>query len=298
MTSLTQSKKSTVAFFLLPSLVGFSVFILAPMFMAIILAFTNYSGGPAYEFIGMKNFVMAFTKGKFLSYLWITFRYMVITVIFEISLGMAFALLLSQNFKGAGIFRSIFYIPNILCSIAIGLGFLFFFEPTSGIFNHVLSTLGLPTSKWLTGTESALNSIIIVAVWQSFGYYMVLFVGGLQNINPSLYEAATVDGANWWQRFLKITLPGLSPIMFFATIMAIINGFKVFDYIFVMTGGQDGGGPAGATNVLAFDIYRNAFTYFRLGYASAESVMLILIVLTITVIQQIGQKNWVVYDAV
>ncbi len=291
------SKTSTVLLFLLPSLIGFLIFIFIPMIMVIVLAFTNYSGGSQFKFIGFKNFIIAFTKGEFIRYLGITFKYMIITVIFEILFGLAFALLLFNNFKGSAFFRSIFYVPNILCTVAIGLGFMFFFEPSSGIFNYALKSFGLPTSKWLGGENSALYSIIIVSVWQSFGYYMVLFIGGLQNINPSLYEAAKVDGANWMQKFTKITIPGLSPITFFAVTMAVISGFKVFNYIFVMTGGQNGGGPAGSTTVLAYDIYRNAFAFFRLGYASAESVLLIIIILLITIVQLIGQKKWVVYDA-
>jgi multiple sugar transport system permease protein len=126
----------------------------------------------------------------------------------------------------------------------------------------------------------------------------VLFIGGLQNINPSLYEASNMDGANKWQQFWSVTIPGLSPVLFFAITMAVIRGFQVFDFVYVMTGGQAGGGPGGSTTVLAFDIYRNAFQYYRMGYAASESLILMVIILAITAIQQIGQKKWVVYDAV
>lgn len=295
---LTVRKGLTIASFLLPSFIGFVAFILAPMVMAVVLSFTNYSGGPVYRFVGVKNYIIAFSSAKFLSYLGITFNYMLVSVFFQITLGLAFALLLAKTFKGCALFRSVYYIPNILSSVSVGLAFMFLYEPSSGLINQVLISLGMTPLKWLAGENTALSVIITVTVWQNFGYYMVLFIGGLQNINSSLYEAASMDGANAWQRFKSVTLPGLSPILFYAITIAVIRGFQVFDYIFIMTGGQQGGGPAGSTSVLAFDIYRNAFTHFRFGYASAESVVLMIIILIITFVQQHGQKKWVNYDVV
>jgi multiple sugar transport system permease protein len=138
----------------------------------------------------------------------------------------------------------------------------------------------------------------MVTVWQSFGYYMVLFLGGLQTISRSLYEAAAIDGAGAVRRFFAVTLPGLSPIMFYSITIAVIRAFQVFDQVYIMTGGQLGGGPAGSTSVLVFDIYKNGFSQFRFGYAAAESVALLGIVLIVTAVQQRGQKRWVNYDVV
>jgi multiple sugar transport system permease protein len=138
----------------------------------------------------------------------------------------------------------------------------------------------------------------MITVWQNFGYYMVLFLGGLQTISATLYEAAAIDGAGPVRRFLSVTIPGLSPVIFFSVTIAIIRAFQVFDQIYVMTGGSWGGGPAGATTVLVFDIYKNGFTHFRFGYAAAESVVLLIIILAVTIIQQQGQKKWVTYDIV
>lgn len=284
--------------FLLPSFIGFVIFILAPMVMAIILSFTNYSGGPKFKFIGLKNYIVAFTNADFLSYLFVTFRFMITTVIFQIGLGLLFAILLTRKFKGCSAFRSIFYIPNILSSVAVGLAFMFIFEPSTGLLNQFLASIGLPTSKWLASATSALDVIITIAIWQNFGYYMVLFIGGLQNISTTLYEAAEMDGASKFKQFIHVTIPGLSPILFYGVTIAIIRGFQVFDYIYIMTGGQQGGGPGGSTNVLAFDIYLNAFTYFRFGYSSAESVVLMVIILLVTFFQNRGQKRWVSYDIV
>lgn len=298
MNTRTLKKQATVLSFLLPSFIGFLIFVFLPLIMAVVLSFTNYSGGPKYKFVGLKNYLVAFSNKAFQTSLLLTFKYMIITVLFEIGMGLGFAMLLSKSFKGCSFLRSAYYIPNILSSVAVGLAFMFIFEPSSGLMNQILIALGLPPSKWLAGEKSAMLVIIVVTVWQNFGYYMVLLIGGLQNVNTSLYEAANMDGANYWQKFKAVTIPGISPVLFYAIIIAIIRGFQVFDYIFVMTGGQQGGGPAGSTTVLAFDIYKNAFIHFRFGYASAESVVLLLIVLAITAIQNYGQKKWVVYDIV
>lgn len=291
-------KKVTVLSFLLPSFLGFLVFILTPMIAAIYLSFTNYSGGPRFSFVGLQNYIMAFTSPDFWSYMWVTCKYMIVTVIFQIVLGLAFAVMLQNKFRGCTFFRGVIYLPNILASVAVGLAFMFMFEPSGGFVNSVLKSLGLPTSQWLAGQKTALPVIIVTSIWQNFGYYMILFVGALQNVNTSLYEAADVDGAGWWKKFMAVTIPGISPMLFYGITIAIIRGFQVFDYIFVMTGGQYGGGPAGATNAIAFDIYTNAFSHYRFGYASAESVILIVIILALTLVQQVGQKKWVVYDVV
>ena len=268
------------------------------MIMAVILSFTNYSGGPKYHFVGFRNYITAFTSEGFMQSLGLTFKYMIITVALQIGLGLIFAILLARNFVGVSFFRSVYYIPNILSSVAVGLAFMFIFEPSNGIMNGLLSAIGLEPSRWLAGSKDALDVIITVSVWQNFGYYMVLFIGGLQNIPITLYEASDMDGANPWQQFIHVTIPGLSPILFYGMTIAIIRGFQAFDYIFIMTGGQQGGGPANSTNLIAFDIYINSFTYFRFGYASAESVVLMLVILFVTFMQQKGQKRWVNYDVV
>ena len=295
----------TILSFLLPSFIGFVVFVLAPMIWSVFLSFTNYRGGPNYKFIGLENYVNAFSDPNFWSYLWITAKYMVITVVFQIVLGLAFAILLQHQFKGCGFFRGVYYLPNILASVAVGIAFMTMFRPVSeaagapngGIINATLISLGLEPSQFLAGQETALGVIIIVSIWQNFGYYMVLFIGSLQNVNTSLYEAADMDGAGWWKKFTTVTIPGISPILFYGITIAIIRGVQMFDCVYVMTGGQFGGGPAGSTNVLAFDIYK-MFTQSRYGYASAEAVILMVIILALTVIQQEGQKKWVVYDVV
>ena len=291
-------KIKLIAPFLLPGFIAFCIFTVIPIVLAIGLAFTNYSGGIAWKFVGLRNFITAFRSEAFFKGLAVTARYMIYTVVFQIIIGLACALMLYRPFRGFTVFRSILYIPNILSSVAVGLAFMLIFEPTSGIANSLLVSVGMMPSKFLAGESTALSVIIGVTVWQNFGWYMILFIGGLQGINPFLYEAARIDGAGSIKQFFSITLPGLSPVLFYAVTIAVIRGFQVFDYIFIMTGGQFGGGPAGSTSVLAFDIYKNAFVNYRFGYASAEAVILMIIIVAITVIQQHGQKKWVSYDII
>lgn len=298
MRSIKRTSWPIVAAFVLPSLLGFIIFIALPIFFAIGISLTDYSGGSKFQFTGLKNYVVAFHSALFLKSLWVTVVFTFWVVLFQILLGLAFALWLNDRIFGRNFFRSVIFMPNVLSSVAISLAFMLILDPQRGPLNQLLRHLGLPTSPWLGGEGSALPTIIMVTVWQSFGYYMVLFLGGLQTISRTLYEAAAIDGASSVRRFFAVTLPGLSPIMFYSITIAIIRAFQVFDQVFVMTGGQSGGGPAGATSVLVFDIYKNGFSQFRFGYAGAESIILLGMVMIITVIQQRGQKKWVNYDVV
>jgi ABC-type sugar transport system permease subunit len=269
-----------------------------PIIAAFGISLTNFSGGPNFRFIGLTNYVNAFTSSTFLKYLSITVNFTFWTVLAQLGLGLVFALILNEKLLGRNFFRGVMFLPNVLSSVAVGLVFSLILDSSRGPVNQFLLSIGLPAPLWLAGEKSALPTIIMVTVWQNFGYYMVLFLGGLQTISATLYEAAAIDGAGPVRRFLSVTIPGLSPIIFFSVTIAIIRAFQVFDQVFVMTGGQLGGGPAGATNVLVFDIYKTGFSQFRFGYAAAESVVLLIIILAVTLIQQHGQKKWVNYDVV
>ncbi|MFA6506898.1 MAG: sugar ABC transporter permease [Treponemataceae bacterium] len=287
-----------VAAFVLPSLLGFILFVAAPIVMAFGISLTNFSGGPRFRFVGFYNFALAFTNDKFLNSLSVTIVFTFWTVLLQLVLGLIFALFLNDKMLGRNFYRGVIFLPNVLSSIAIGLAFMLILDPKRGPLNQLIRSFGLQAPLWLGSEKSSLATIVMVTVWQSFGYYMVLFLGGLQTISRSLYEAAAIDGAGPVRRFLSVTLPGLSPIMFYSITIAIIRAFQVFDQVFIMTGGQLGGGPAGSTSVLVFDIYKNGFSQFRFGYAAAESVTLLLIVLIVTLVQQRGQKRWVNYDVV
>lgn len=285
-----------VAAFLLPSFIGFFIFILIPMMATVILAFTDYSVGFSLGWVGVENFVNIVTSDSFLNTLSNTGKFTLFAVMAQIFLGFVFALLLNKKRFGRNVFRAIIFLPSVLSMVAISVVFMLILNPDKGPVNNFLISLGLDGLPWLTSSKTALFTIIGITVWQSFGYYMVLFLSGLQAISPDLYEAASIDGAGPWRQLLNVTIPMLSPTTFFCVVMAVINSFKVFEPIFVMTGGQFGGGPGGSTTVMVFDIYQNAFSYYKMGYASAEAVILLCMVLIITLIQYRGQQRWVTYE--
>ncbi len=291
------TKWYVVLAFLFPSLLGFMVFVFMPILASCGLAFTNYSGGFTYSYIGLDNFIRTFTSPSFYNALWVTVKFILFTVTIQIILGFLFAVFVNQKILGRQIYRSIFFLPVVLSSVTASLIFMLMFHPEKGPVNNFLMSLGLPAVPWLTSPKTALLTIALVTIWQSFGYYMVLFLSGLQTINPELYESADIDGATVIQKLFYITIPMLSPTTFLCIIIAIINAFKSFDQIYIMTGGQNGGGPAGSTSVLVFNIYQDAFTNFKMGYASAEAVILLLIILVVTVIQYRGQTKWVNYES-
>jgi ABC-type sugar transport system permease subunit len=298
MRNLQRTSWPVVAVFILPSLLGFLFFMAFPILASLGLSFTNFSGGPNFRFLGVTNYINAFKSSAFRQSLNVTMVFTLWTVALQLLLGLAFALLLNEKMAGRNFFRGTMFLPNVLSSVAVGLVFSLILDSKRGPVNLFLQSIGIPAPLWLAGEKTALPTIITVTVWQNFGYYMVLFLGGLQTISSTLYEAAAIDGAGPVRRFTAVTIPGLSPIIFFSVTIAIIRAFQVFDQVFVMTGGQSGGGPAGATSVLVFDIYKSGFSQFRFGYAAAESVVLLVIVLVVTIIQQQGQKKWVTYDIV
>ena len=297
--SKLQNDFKVAMLFLLPSFAGFVIFILFPILSSFLLSFTNYTGSFARtKFIGLHNYKLIFTDGKFWKSLSVTLIFAGFSVAIQLFLGFVFALVLNGKILGKTIFRAILFLPVVLSNVAVCMAFLFIFHPSAGPMNNFLVSIHLKALPWLADQKTALMTIIIVFVWQSFGYYMIIFLSGLQTINPNLYEAADMDGASSFRRLISITIPGISPVIFFSMIIALINAFKVFDHVYVMTGGQYGGGPADSTRVLAFDIYKNGFLFWQISKGAAESVILFVIVLIITIIQLRMQKKWVSYDIV
>lgn len=285
-----------VGSFLLPSFLGFSIFVLVPTVATVGLSFTNYNGGLTAQFVGIRHYLTALGDPRFLRTLLITVRFVVGTVVLQLGIGFLLALMLNEPRPGKTFFRGLFFMPSILSTIAVAMSFMLLFNARRGPINQFLVAAGLAPFPFLTSPDTALGTIIFVSVWQQFGYFMVIFLAGLQTISPSLYENANLDGATFFQKTTRITIPMLTPTIFFSVVIAVIRGFQVFDQIFIMTGGQDGGGPAGSTSVLVFAIYQNAFSHFRMGYAAAQSTILLAIVLAITLLQYLKQKDWVNYD--
>ena len=247
---------------------------------------------------GFENYRKAFRSTKFWKAVKVTLIFVVSTIGFQIGIALLLAVILNSRVVGRSFFRSVIFLPVVLSTVAISLTFMIIFHPQNGPANGFLQSIGLAPLPWLTGLHTALPTIIFIVLWQTVGYYMMLLLSGLQTINPALYEAAEIDGASGVQKFLHVTIPMLTPVLFLCVILAIIRAFQIFDQIFVLTGGQAGGGPAGATTTLVFDIYLNAFTHWQMGYAASEATILLCVILLITLVQYYQQRKWVSYDVV
>jgi multiple sugar transport system permease protein len=195
--------------------------------------------------------------------------------------------------RGQTWFRTIFYLPSVVSGIAVALLWSWLLNADFGLFNFLLSLVGITGPKWLFSTTWAMPSIIIMSLW-GVGGNMVVFLAGLQGIPEHLYEAAELDGAGEWGKFWNVTIPMISPVIFFNMIVTIIGAFQIFDQVYIMTNGK--GGPANATLVYVLYLYRNGFEYFKMGYASALAVVLFLIILAITVVQFAVARRWVYYE--
>ena len=278
--------------FLLPNIIGFLVFILIPVIASFLMSFTSWNGFGVVEFIGLDNYKQLLKDDNFKISFFNSILFMVISVPITLFLSMLIAVALNQGIRFVKVFRTAVFLPYVTATIAVAAVWQLIFNPTMGPINGVLMNFGIDQPPgWLSSPTWALISVSIVYIWHSVGYYMVLFLAGLQGIPDYLYEAAELDGAGPVRKFFNITVPMLSPVLFFTTIIGVINSFKVFDLIYVLTGG----GPGRSTHVLVYDIYNTAFKQFEYGYASAMAYVLFLLILVISIIQFRGQKKWVNY---
>lgn len=278
--------------FILPNFIFFFTFIVLPVLMGLVISFTDYNGFKQFNFVGIKNYIEMFRDEYFLVSLWHNLLYTLVTVPGTIILALLLAVLVNKGIKGSSIFKTMFFLPNISSMVAVGIVWAIIFNPTQGPLNSFLRSIGIANPPmWLSSTNTALWSVMLVAIWKQAGYYMIIILAGLQSIPNQLYEAASIDGANGVRKFFKITLPMLSPTMFMVIILSIINSFQVFDLINIMTDG----GPGRSTNVLVYRIYQEGFQKLQFGYASAMAYFLFLIIMVITLIQFRGQKKWVNY---
>ncbi|NHN33736.1 carbohydrate ABC transporter permease [Paenibacillus agricola] len=270
-------------YFLLPAIIGFAIFTAVPLVASLVISFYEWNTLSSPKFVGLGNFVKIFTEDQIF---WIamenTFWYAVGVVPFSIALGLAAALLLNQKIIGIAFWRTVYFLPVMTSTVAISLVWKWLYNPDVGLINVLLREIGIQNPPtWLTSTTWALPSIIIVTIWKTIGYNMVIFLAGLQNVPKELYEAAEIDGSSKWNMFWKITLPLLRPTTFFITVISIIHSFQVFGYALIMTEG----GPGASTNTLVLYIYQQGFKYFNMGYASAIAWVLFIILLIVTMIQ-------------
>ena len=279
--------------FVLPNFIGYFIFVFLPVIFTFVLCVMKWVGSDApMKFVGIQNFVKLFHDSGFIISLKNTLVYAVWTVPLTMVAALLIAVLLNSKIKGIILFRTAFFFPYVASLVAVGAVWNMLFQPEFGPINEFLKFIGIQNPpRWCASTDWAMTVIVIVSVWKYMGYYMVVYLAALQGISKDLYEAASIDGATGFNKFRYITIPMLTPTTFFVVIMLTIQCFKVFDLIYVMTGG----GPGRATNVIVNHIYNAAFVDFKFGYASAGAVVLFLIVLVITMIQFKGEKKFVDY---
>lgn len=279
--------------FLLPNLLGFAVFTFFPVLAALLISFTDWDLLQPPVWVGLENYRTLFADPLFGQVLKNTALYVLGTVPLQMALALAVALALNQRIPGQLFFRTAYFMPVVASTVAVALVWRWIFNYDFGLLNSFLYMVGVQDPpNWLGSTRWALPSIIIMSIWQQVGYSMVLFLAGLQGVPQQLYEAAKIDGAGPWARFLFITLPMLSATTFFVLVIGVINSFQVFDQALIMTQG----GPANATNTIVYHIYRNAFQFFKMGYASAMAWVLFAIIFAVTLMQFRYQRRWVNYD--
>ncbi len=274
--------------FLLPTLVGLLAFRLIPIVWAFILSFSQWSllGSP--KFVGLMNYIEAFKTDTFIQTISNTIEFSIIYVIGSILFGLILAVLINIKLKSIAFFRAIIYLPVVTSAVAVGIVWNWILGPNVGLLNSILESFNLPAPYWLGDPKLALTTVASVQVWKMAGYSMILFLAGLQGISAQTLEAAIVDGATKFQRFFKVTLPMLTPTVFFVLTVAIIDSFKNFELIYAMTKG----GPQNSTNTLVYDVYLNAFVYYRVGYASAVAFVLLIFVGLLTIFNFYIKKNW------
>jgi multiple sugar transport system permease protein len=268
--------------YLAPAFIIFTVFIFVPLVFSIYLSFTNWdliSKGA--DFIWFNNYLRLAHNKNFWGAVKNTIYFTIGIVPAQIALALISALLLNTKVKFKSLFRSIYFLPVIVPITVTAIVWLFIFSPSYGILNYLIGIVGLPQPRWLYDPVWALPALIVLAVWTNFGYFTVIFLAGLQSIPREMIEAAEIDGANKWQSFWKITFPLLSPTTFLVLIMSIIGGFQIYQTVVLTTEG----GPAGATNVIVYELYRTAFEYFDMGYASAMATLLFFLLFSLTLFQ-------------
>lgn len=282
----------TVTAFLLPSLIPLLAFVIGPMISAGWTSLHSWNLIGPMTWVGLDNYIALLgdpgTHAAFLHTVFYIVGYLPLVYLG----GLGLALALNTRLRGRAILRGVYFLPVITSWVVVALVWRWLLSPSNGVVNTVLAWFGIAGPGWWADPAWAMPSIILASAWKDLGFVMVILLAGLQTINPDLYEAAELDGAGWWRRLRSITLPLLSPSTFFVIVLSLINGFQVFDQVYVMTGG----GPNDASRVVVQQVYDLTFRYGQAGMASALSWLLFAVILLITLIQFYGQKKWVNYE--
>jgi multiple sugar transport system permease protein len=278
--------------YLLPTICGLVLFSAGAMLASFLMSFTKFEIVTPPVFVGLQNYADLAGAPLFWKVLGNTVYYTVGYVPLNLCASLALAVLVNNKLRGVTLFRGFYFTPVVTSGVAVAMVWAWLYNPQFGLINYLLrATLGLQGPAWLSSTEWAMPALIILGVWRSAGYNMVIFLAGLQGIPEELYEAAAIDGAGPWARFRHVTLPMLSSTTFFVLVVSVINSFQVFEATYIMTQG----GPANATLTLSYYIFQNAFEWFHMGYAAAMAWVLFGLVMLFTLLQMRLQRFWVFY---
>lgn len=288
--------KNLIAYtFILPNFLGFAIFTLVPMVFSLVLSLAKWKGTGAVEFVGLENFLRLFRDEAFMRALLNTVIYTAFTVPLTMAAALALAILLNSKIRACNFFRTVSFFPYVASLVAVATVWRFIFSPAVGPVNMILSQIFGAASTdmpaWTSANAPAMFFVVFFSIWKNMGYYMVIYLAGLQGVNTDLYESAALDGANKWQQFRHMTLPQIAPTTFFVLMMLVISSFKVYDIFLNLFAGGDNQ-LSNATRVIVYQIYNTAFRGLDYGYASAMSIVLFVIVLVVTLIQFRGEKRY------
>lgn len=288
------SRRNAKAGYLLisPIFVGILLFTVIPIFFSLFISFTDWDMLHDYQWVGIKNYTDVLGSKMLKTVSTNTLIYCVIAIPGSIVCGLLLALAMNSSIKGIPFYRSAFFLPNITTTVAVAIAWTWLYNDNYGVFNNVLRLLGLPAVKWITSRAWAMPSVAIMSIWQAMGYDMIILTAGLKNIDPTYYEAARIDGANSFRCFTNVTVPMLSPTLFFLMVTHVIGYMQMFDAAYIMTKG----GPGHATRTIVMQIYFTAFGFFRMGEAASYAWLLFIVVMAVTMLQFKLQSKWVNYD--
>jgi multiple sugar transport system permease protein len=275
-----------------PTLILLGIFFYLALGASLLISFTDWEILTEPHWVGAENYTRLLQDKVYLQSLWNSARYVLMSIPIGQSLSLLLALALNSRLPFRNLFRLVYFLPVLTMSVAIAVVWKWIYNPAYGPLALLFQALGLEPLKWLSDVNLAMWSIVFINVWLGIGYNMVIMLAGLQNIPRDYYEAAQVDGANRWSQFWYITLPLLTPTLFFTTITSFINGLQLFDMVFIMTQG----GPLNTTRTVVFHIYEEGIKAFRVGSASAAAWNLFLVIMAVTLVQLRMQKRWVHYD--
>lgn len=284
--------RGAIVLFIAPSLIPLLLFTVVPIVASAGLSLLDWNLLRPPVFVGLDNYERLLGDANFRSAVANTLGYVAGYLPLVLVGGMLIALALNQRLRGRTLFRTAYFLPVVTSWVVVALMWRWLLDPRAGIVNFALGLVGLEGPGWYTDPGWAMPSVIIASAWKDLGFVMVILLAGLQSIPQEYYEAASVDGAGRWSRFRNITVPLLTPSLFFVLVISLINNLQVFDQVWVMTKG----GPAGATSVVVEQIVTNAFSYGQMGYAAAMSMLFFVALLLITIVQFRLQRRWVTYD--